>query len=166
MAKAAKLMQAPKHEGVAISPARSRLAAFPHSLAERIDDILGERWSPFWPLLRWPEEMGRVPSVDVYEEGDQIVLKAEVPGMKREEIDVHVAGEVITISGKKEREEKVERKDYCRFERTSGEFKRTVPLPAEIQVEAVTAQLKDGVLEIRAPKTVEAKTRSRKIDVM
>jgi HSP20 family protein len=161
MSKAAKAAKETRHEG-----ALTRFPAFSHGLVERIDDFLGERWSPWWPMLRWPGELMQATAVDVYEEGEQVVVKAEVPGMKREEIDVHVAGDVITISGKKEKEEKVERKDYFRYERSAGEFRRAVQLPAEIEPDKVTAQLKDGVLEIRAPKTSEEKARSRKIEVM
>jgi HSP20 family protein len=148
-----------------IVPVLSRLPAFPQSLVERIDDFLGERWGPWWPMLRWPEELARMPTVDVYEEGDQVVVKAEVPGMRKEEIDVRIAGDVLTISGKKEKEEKVERKDYYRYERSAGEFSRSVQLPAEVQADKVQAQLKEGVLEIRAPKTAEAKSRSKRIEV-
>lgn len=159
------------HKGGKISkesivPMLSRLPAFPHSLVERIDDFLGERWSPWWPMLRWPEELARMPTVDVYEEGDQVVVKAEVPGMRKEEVDVRITGDLLTISGRKEKEEKVERKDYFRYERSAGEFSRSVQLPAEVQADKVSAQLREGVLEIRAPKTAEAKSRTKKIEVM
>jgi HSP20 family protein len=117
-------------------------------------------------MLRWPEELARVPTVDVYEEGDQVVVKAEVPGMRKEEVDVRITGDLLTISGRKEKEEKVEGKDYFRYERTAGEFSRSVQLPAEVQADKVSAQLKEGVLEIRAPKTAEAKSRTKKIEVM
>lgn len=163
MAKASKAGKVPRES---IVPALSRLPVFPHGLVERIDDFLGERWSPWWPMLRWPEELARMPTVDVYEEGDQIVVKAEVPGMKKEDIDVRIAGDTLTFSGRKEKEEKVERKDYFRYERSAGEFSRSVKLPAEVQADKVSAQLKEGVLEIRAPKTADAKARSKKIEVM
>lgn len=148
-----------------IVPVLSRLPAFPQSLVERIDDFLGERWGPWWPMLRWPEDLARVPTVDVYEEGDQVVVKAEVPGMRKEEIDVRIAGDVLTISGKKEKEEKVERSGYYRFERSAGAFTRSVQLPAEVQLDKVTAKLEAGVLEVRALKAEPGKQTGKKIDV-
>jgi HSP20 family protein len=132
---------------------------------ERIDELLGER-SPFPLLLRFPEEMGlKTPLLDVYEEGDTIVVKAELPGMKKGEIDIRVAGEMITISGTKEKEEKVERKEYFRLERSAGSFTRSVKLPAQIDSEKVSATYRDGVLEIHAPKAEPAKPAGRKIEI-
>jgi len=106
-----------------------------------------------------------MPPVDVYEEGDQVVVKAELPGLKKEEIGVEIARDVVTISGKKEQAEKVEKQEFFRFERLAGAFSRSIPLPAEVQVDSVMAQLRDGVLEIRAPKLVGARATSRKIEV-
>ena len=138
--------------------------SFPLNLVERMDDIFGERWSP-WLAIRRVEDLLRSPPIDVYEEGDQVVVKAELPGLKRQEINVEASGRAITISGKKEKEEKVDKKDYSRFERSSGAFSRSVPLPAEIQLESATAQLKDGVLEIRAPKLLRNREARRNVEV-
>jgi HSP20 family protein len=106
-----------------------------------------------------------MPPVDVYEEGEAVVVKAELPGLKKEEVDIQIAGDVVTISGKKEKEEKVEKKDYYRYERESGSFSRSVALPAKVQAEKATAELKDGVLLLRAPKAEGVATSSLKIDV-
>lgn len=106
-----------------------------------------------------------MPSMDIFEDGDTIVAKAEVPGLAKADLDVRISGDVLTVSGKKEKEEKIERKDYHRYERSSGSFSRSVLLPAEVEVDKVSAQLKDGVLEVRAPKTAAARARSRKIEV-
>lgn len=165
LARSGKREKSEKEERGAIVPWRIGPPAFPMNLVERIEEIFGERLGPWWPTFGWPEGLLRAPPVDVYEERDQVVLKAELPGMKREEIDIRVAGDVITISGKKEKEERVEKKDYFHFERSAGSFRRSVRLPAEVDLDKVTAQLKDGVLEIRAPKAEAARARSRKIDV-
>jgi len=130
---------------------------------ERFEELFSDMWPPFWPTLRFPEELAF--KVDVYEEGGSIVVKAELPGVKKEEIEVHLTDETLTISGKKEKEEKVERKDYRRVERASGVFTRTITLPAEVEPEKVTASFKDGVLEIRAPKVEGAEPKGRKIEV-
>ena len=146
-------------------PFRSAFPEFPRMM-ERLDELFMERWAAFWPTLRIAEELlPRVPPVDVYEEGNEVVLKAELPGMKKEEIEIHVTGAVVTFSGKKEKTEKLEKKDYHRFERTTGAFTRTVMLPAEVELEKVTAKYENGVLEIRAPKAAPAKPAERKIEV-
>lgn len=164
MAKAAKHEKETRHAG-ALAPIRAGIPALSHGLVERLDDLLAERWRPFWPMLRWPEEMVRAPAVDVYEEGNEVVVKAELPGMKKEEVEVHVAGDLVTISGKKEKEEKVERAGYYRFERSAGAFSRSVQLPAEVQLDKVTAKLEAGVLEVRAPKAEPGKQTGKKIEV-
>ena len=103
--------------------------------------------------------------MDIYEEGNDIVVKAEIPGMKKEEIHVDINEKAITISGEKKKEEKVEKKDYVRLERSYGSFARTFGLPAEVQTEKARATFKDGVLEVRVPKTAEAARRTRKVEV-
>lgn len=133
---------------------------------ERFEDLFADVWPAGWPMLRLPEELAlRVPPLDVYEEAGNVVVKAELPGMKKEEIEIHAAGTELTISGRKEREEKVERKDYTRFERSAGMFTRTVTLPAEVDLERMTASYKDGILEIRAPEIAGAEPKGRKIAV-
>lgn len=148
-----------------IVSARSRLEALPTSLMQRFEEMLG-RWEPWWPAAhRWPSEPMLAPAIDMYEEGDALVLEAEVPGLEKEDVEIDVTGDLLTIVGKKEREEKVERKDYFRFERTAGAFTRSVRLPYEVQVEKMTARLEKGVLVIRAPKTEAAKAGTRKIEI-
>ncbi len=120
--------------------------------------------SPWW--TRWPAFSGEVsPAVDIYEEGGDIVVKAEIPGMKKEEIHVDINEKSVTVSGEKMKKEKIERKDYVHIERSYGSFARTFALPAEVQTDKARATFLDGVLEIRAPKTPEAAGRSRKIPV-
>ena len=124
-------------------------------------------WSPLFPRLRpglGIEEMMEVrPSVDVFIEGDSVVVKAELPGMKKEDIDIKLTGSTITISGEKEKEEKVEKKNYYRVERSYGSFTRTLSLPSEVESDKAKAQFKNGILEIRIPKTEEAKKKEKKI---
>lgn len=110
---------------------------------------------PWWPA---PTLALRAPSLDVYEDKDDVVVKAELPGMKKEEIEVTVSGDVVTIKGEKKQEEEVKEKDYCRRERSYGAFSRSVALPCEVKGGEVKASFKEGVLEVRMPKTEEAKT--------
>ncbi len=111
-----------------------------------------DRWWPFEPAHV------RIP-IDVYEEQDHVVAKAELPGLAKEEIKVQVTDDALTFSGEKKREEDIEETDYACRERTFGSFSRTVELPCEVQADQVKASFANGVLEVRLPKTEEAKKR-------
>jgi HSP20 family protein len=93
------------------------------------------------------------PAVDIFEEKGDVVIKSDLPGLNRDDISVKIVGNSIIISGEKKTEEKVERKDYLRVERSHGSFSRTVGLPEGVDTEHVKASFKDGVLEVRLPKT-------------
>ena len=107
-----------------------------------------------------------VPAVDIYSNGKQeLVLKAELPDMKREDIQVVFENNTLTIKGEKKKEEEVKQENYYRSERSYGAFVRTVDLPKEVHADKVKASFKDGVLEVRMPKTEEAKTKEIKVKV-
>lgn len=131
------------------------------------NDFFQQRFfAPSWmPRIKFPELTDVSTSVDMFEEGDDLVIKAEIPGMKKEEISIDFAGDVVTISGEKKSEEKTERKDYYRVERSFGSFTRKLHLPVEIQVDKAKASFKEGVLEIRMPKSETEKQKTRKITV-
>ena len=103
--------------------------------------------------------------LDGIQEGVDVVVKAEIPGMKKEEIHIDINEKTVTVSGEKRKEEKVERKDYVHLERTYGSFARTFALPAEVQTDKARATFKDGILELRVPKTAEAASRVRKVAI-
>ncbi len=105
------------------------------------------------------------PSVDIYDRGNELVLKADLPGMKKEDLDIHLADNVLTISGETKKEEKVEKENYFRYERSHGSFFRRFELPYDIDSEHIKAHLEDGVLEIKLPRTAEAKGKTRKISI-
>jgi len=121
---------------------------------------------PSWfPRVRFPEIEEITPTIDVFEEGDNVVVKAELPGMGKEDIDVKVTDDIIIISGEKKKEEKVEKKNYYRMERSYGSFTRSLRLPTEVQTEKAVAKFKEGVLEVRIPKTEEAKKKEKKVSI-
>ncbi len=120
-------------------------------------------WFPSFPRLF--EEMKPSPSVDIFEEGDDVVVKSELPGLTKDDIEVNITENTITISGEKKTEEKVEKKNYYRLERSYGSFCRSFELPAEIQPDKAKASFKNGVLEVRLPKSEEAKKKIRKIAI-
>ncbi len=139
---------------------------------DRWFDRLTEDWwrRPFsTPMLgdRWPLPMIslKTPSLDVFEEKDEIVVKADLPGMNKDEIQVTVTENVVTIKGEKKKEEEVKEKDYYRRERSYGSFVRSVELPSEVKSDQIKANFKDGVLEVRMPKTEEAKKKSVSVKI-
>jgi HSP20 family protein len=119
--------------------------------------------------MTWPDrfrEVGiREPAIEVYEEKDDMVIKAEVPGMKKEDLEINLSGNMLTIKGEKKQEEEVKKKGYYYSERSYGSFLRTIDLPKEVQTEKARANFKDGVLEVRLPKTEEAKRKEVKVKV-
>ncbi|MBI4688502.1 MAG: Hsp20/alpha crystallin family protein [Nitrospirae bacterium] len=122
--------------------------------------------SMWWPKLRaLGEEIQLAPSVDIYEESDDIVVKGEFPGINKEDIEVNLTDGTITISGEKKKEEKIEKKNYFHLERSYGSFKRSFSLPSEVQTDKAKASFKDGVLEVRVPKTEEAKKKLQKVTI-
>jgi HSP20 family protein len=154
-----------KAEVPRLTPLRDAISEMPH-LMDRLDELFMERWAPLWSALRAPEEMAlRLPPVDVFEDGSDIVVKAEIPGMKKEEITVDVGPDTVRISGKKAKEEKVERRSYYRFERAAGTFTRTVRLPAEVELEKAHATYHEGVLEIRVPRATTTRPTSKKVEI-
>lgn len=118
-----------------------------------------DRWLPIKPLSI------RMPSIDVYEEKDSVVVKAELPGMKKEDVEVSLSGETLTIKGEKKEDREVKEDDYYRRERSYGSFSRTVALPCDVKSEDIKASFKDGILEVRMPKTEEAKKKAISVKI-
>ncbi len=103
------------------------------------------------------------PAVDIFDKGGEVVIHAELPGIKKEDIDVHVENNVLTIRGKKERKEEAKEEGYYRTERSYGSFSRSFSLASSVDVTKIGAEYKDGVLTLSLPKSEEAKP--RQIDV-
>ena len=114
--------------------------------------------------LRFGESI-TAPAVEVSDTKDTVVVKAQVPGVSKEQIQVTVSEGMITIKGERKEEEKKEEKNYLHREFRYGAFTRTVPLPAGVQAEKATAQLKDGMLEVTIPKSAEARVKEIPISV-
>jgi len=106
---------------------------------------------------------GWTPSLDVYEQKDNFVVKAELPGMRKEDINVSLHDGSLSISGERKSDSKHEDEEVYRAERFFGRFQRTVTLPAPVAADKVAAQYKDGILTVTLPKTEEAKP--KQIDV-
>lgn len=138
------------------------------------------RYDPFRDLRTLQEEVNRLfstrafgdegigrgawaPSVDIYENKDQIVLEAELPGMKQEDFDLAVENNVITLRGERRFEKADEADNYHRVERSYGSFTRSFTLPQSVSAEGATAEYNNGVLRVVLPKREE--TKSRRIEV-
>ena len=138
-------------------------------MEKRFEDFFRRPFSmfgPSWlPRLKFPETGIISPDVDIFEDGNDIVVKAEIPGMQKENIEVNLTDDMITVSGEKKQEEKIEKKDYYRVERSYGSFSRSFKLPKDVQSDKAKATFKDGVLEIRVPKTPEAISKEKKIPI-
>jgi len=112
------------------------------------------------------EGIGRgawAPSVDIYENKDQIVLEAELPGMKQEDFDLSIENSVITLRGERKFEKTDETDNYHRVERSYGSFTRSFTLPQTVSAEGATAEYSNGVLRVTLPKREE--TKARRIEV-
>lgn len=125
-------------------------------LEDTFDKFVDRFFSDFFPV-RWQREEGLpevewVPAVDVIEKKDHFLLRTEIPGIKKEDLDISVSDDSVTIRGevKREKEEKDDR--YYLVERCCGTFGRCVKLPQEIDPNKVEATLKSGILELKLPK--------------
>jgi len=105
------------------------------------------------------------PSLDLYEDKDHVFVKAEVPGMKKEDIDVSLHDNAVTISGERKFEQKQEDAENYRSERFFGRFSRSVTLPMAVDGNKVTASYKDGILTITLPKSETAKPKQIEVSV-
>jgi HSP20 family protein len=146
----------------------SKMLSHFHDMDRWFEDFFRRPFSLFptwWHRVRMPEIEEVSPTVDIYEENSDVVVKAELPGIKKEDIDVSLNDDILTISGEKKKEEKVEKKDYCTIERSYGSFSRSFRLPSEVKTDKADAKFKDGVLEIKIPMTVESKKKKIKVSV-
>ncbi len=106
-----------------------------------------------------------IPSCDIYETENEIVVKAELPGAKKEDVKVNIENNMLTLSGERRFEEETKKENYVRVERNYGQFLRSFTLPITIDATKVLADFKDGLLTITLPKREEAKPKQIEITV-
>lgn len=148
--------------------AAPHMLAWEHELDHWFDDFRRRLRVPsLWSSERWwPAEVEmQVPAVDVYEKDDEVVVKAEIPGLSKDQIEVNLTDSTLTVKGEKKKEEEVKEHDYYRSERSFGSFSRTIMLPAEVRADGAKATFNDGVLEVHVPKTEAAKRKAVKVKV-
>jgi len=140
----------------------AEIARWEQQMERRFADLLTGRITRLWD-----EEDAEIaePALDLYEDDNEIVVKAEMPGMTKDDIQISFADNVLTIRGEKKKEEEESGKNYYRSERVYGAFVRSLVLPAEVNPDKARAVFKNGVLEIRMPKTESAKKKEIKVNV-
>lgn len=140
------------------------------------------RWEPFRDLLTLSDRMNRMfndptfrlmtpaepvsgwfPPVDIHEESDRIVLRAEIPGVHSDDIDVSVENNTLTLRGEKKQETEVDNDNAYRLERFYGSFSRSFVLSTKINPEQIKATFRDGVLEVVVPKAEEVRPKKIKV---
>jgi HSP20 family protein len=133
---------------------------------ERMRKEMDRLWDSFFERRPRAGEIGEwYPSLDVAETKDDLVIKAEVPGMDVKDIDISLSNGVLTIKGEKKQEKEEKEENYHLLERSYGSFTRSVQLPKEIQSDKINASYKNGILKIVLPKSEEAKKKEIKIKV-
>ncbi|NVM57980.1 MAG: Hsp20/alpha crystallin family protein [Desulfobacterales bacterium] len=144
------------------------------------------RWGPFSDLTRLQGRINRLfddsltwrgaseddttlgawsPAVDIYETAEAVVLKADLPGLKKEDLTVEVKENIITLRGERKFEKEIKRDNYHRVERAYGRFQRAFSLPSTVRADKVKARFKEGVLEITIPKVEEEKPKQITVNV-
>jgi HSP20 family protein len=154
--------------GTAMAPsARERPIFDPfRNFEERIRRFFGETVDPFgkvegenWSAAIWS------PACDIYETEHEIVVKTELPEVKKEDIRISVDNNVITIHGERKFSEETKRENYHRLERSYGEFTRSFTLPNFIETGKINADFKEGILRVTLPKREEAKPKQVEVNV-
>ena len=135
------------------------------TMQDRINRIFGDAYT-----RRYDDDLTQrgewFPPVDIYENANQeIVLKAELPGLAREDIHLRVENNTLTLRGERKRESEVKQEQYHRVERSYGAFSRSFSLPTRIDTDKVRAEFKEGVLSITLPVKAEAKPRQIEVAV-
>lgn len=133
-----------------------------------IERFLERAWIPWTATRRWrrpwmPDEW--MPDMDIFEREGKLIVRADVPGMKRHDLEVKVQGDTLVIRGQREEKEEVKETDYYHSERRSGAFTRTVALPDGVSAETIEAMYKDGVLEVTVPKPAAAEPKPVQVPV-
>ncbi|MDI6851344.1 MAG: Hsp20/alpha crystallin family protein [bacterium] len=144
------------------------------------------RWDPFREIASLREEVDRlfdtffgrqaekmirereafwVPAVDIEETENEFIVKAELPGLKKDEVKLSITEDTLTISGERKMEKEEKGKTYHRIEMNYGKFERTVRFPTEVVPDKAKASYKDGILTITVPKSEKAKSKEIEIEI-
>jgi HSP20 family protein len=134
----------------------------PMSMLSELENVrrrIGQLYDEFADRPNRPLRAGVFPPVNITEEADQYILRAELPGVKREELEIQATGNGVSITGERKIEAAGENARYHRRERDAGKFSRMIGLPGEIDADRVEAKLSDGILTVTVPKAEKSKPR-------
>ncbi len=137
-------------------------------LQNRLNSIFQEFARPAGDLSEGSESLAMgnfVPAVDVYEDAQKLVLKLEVPGIRREDLDIRVEGRTLTVKGERKFESTEKEENFHRIERRYGNFVRSFTLPLSVNTDEITAATADGVLTLSLAKKAEAKPKQIQVQV-
>jgi HSP20 family protein len=149
----------------------------PLDLFDDMERQFSQIWNSMWP---WPTRSfnrptGRstsqmqnaawAPTMDIYEQDGNLVVKADLPGVKKEDIDIEVDQDALIIKGQRQSENQVRDENYYRVERSTGTFYRRLPLPNNVSPDQIKANFNDGVLEVRLPKPEQEQSQRKKIPI-
>jgi HSP20 family protein len=150
----------------------SRSARDPFALLRQMTSELDRAFED-WPTFRWPtpgvvtspEPVAWSPKIDVFERGNRLVTRVDLPGMKREDVSVEVTDGHLALSGERKRETEEKKDNFYRSEREYGSFYRAVPLPDGVKLEDVKATFSEGVLEVSVPLPARPEANVRKVQI-
>jgi HSP20 family protein len=135
------------------------------TLRDRMDRLFSEAMGRGWGREEALTTAVWMPAVDVFETEESIVLKADLPDVNKDEVDISVQNNTLTIRGERKREKEVNEKDFYRMERTYGSFARSFGLPPTVDAERIDASFANGVLTLTLPKREESKPKQIKVKV-
>lgn len=138
---------------------------FIQSVNDEISSILNRNFDSFFPEYIYNDEYKCGMPVEIDEKDKEYCVKAELPGVKKEDLDIDLEKNRLTISAKKEEEHKEDMKGFRKSEFKYGEFSRTVYFPEEIDIDKTSAKLEHGILRIEAPKLNAEKIASKKLEI-
>jgi HSP20 family protein len=157
-------------ESKSLAPWRSfsDISRWERDMERTFDELFERRLSPFRGSRWWPMSTKggfSVPAVDLYEDKNELVAKVDLPGLEKDDIEVNITDQALTVKGERKKEEEIKEDDYYRSERSYGSFSRTVDLPKDLAVDKARASFKNGLLEVRIPRTEDAKKKETKISI-
>lgn len=136
-------------------------------MAEDMDRLFGQFGLGRTGFTRSPafEQPLWSPQVELFERGNNLVVRADLPGVKKEDLNIEVQDDMLTISGERRSEEEENREGFYRSERSYGSFYRSIPLPNEVKADQVNASFRDGVLEVTLPSPKQEERKAKKIEI-
>jgi len=165
-------MSKAKKKITSIAPKKSKKTSPPRALSpfeemeRRFEDFFNQGWlrPSRWDMPAWMEKMphleARVPKVDIIDRDSEVLVRAEIPGVNKKDLEVTTTENSVTVKGSTRHEEKEEHEDFYRSEISQGSFSRTVMLPCDVNNEKAKATFRDGMLELVMPKIASSKRRT------